>query len=201
MSIQWSDALKAIISAGVVDVVSDLSEANADAYASAYVAQHATLDDRVKKQISKDVQAWAGQSADSMVGTLQDQLTNMIQNGYDNQVHPFDLADDIDDLFEDRGELIARTETAKAVNTGRFAGSKDAGDTHKQWIHGSISPMARESHQELDDMGPIPIDQPYSTDLSDSIMYPGDPDADVGDLCNCGCVLVTSREDSEDNDE
>jgi hypothetical protein len=193
MPFEWADALKAVISAGVGPVVNDISKANAQAYEDAYKAKAGKFDDTVKAQIARNVEEWANVSNDSIVDTLQDEITNKLQEAYDSNMSTQDLSRELDNIFEGRGELIARTEVSKSIGTGKFKGMKASGAKTKQWFHADQGPTGRSSHQELDDEGPIPIDQPWETELG-PIMYPGDPNADVGDLCNCGCSASEGEE-------
>jgi hypothetical protein len=195
----WSDALKAVISAGVDGITEVVKAANAKAYEEAYKAAQGKYDERVAAQIEKNVDEWAEVSNDSMVETFNDELTNMIQTAQQNGTGTRELARQIDELFEGRGDLIARTEVQKAMMTGKFTADKDNGYTQKEWIHNEKGSTGRESHEELEEMGPIPIDEPFETDLG-PIMYPGDPNADVGDLCNCGCGLISSHAEEDENE-
>lgn len=82
-------------------------------------------------------------------------------------------------------QVIARTETNTAVQTGHFEGYKQAGVEIKIWVH-SAGAMGgvREDHQAIDGEE-RPMDKPFSIGL----MYPNDPSADASETINCLCTI------------
>lgn len=200
----WNDALRLVLAAKVADMTSELTKSNEEAAISAYMAttkRKGVSDDVIKANIKENVTKWAEVTKNSVVKTLQSEIENMLQEGFNNETSTQDLSRQLDELIDGRGEIIARTEVSKSVNGGKFMAYKDDGEKYKQWVHGFAGPMARESHEELDSQGPVPIDEPYETDLG-MIMYPGDPDADVGDLCNCHCsISVANAPEGAEDDE
>ena len=192
----WSDALRLVLASKVTDMTNELTKSNEEATIAAYTMaakRKGVSDDVIKATIKENVVKWAEVTKNSVVKTMQSEIENMLQEGFDNQTSTQELSRQLDDLVDGRGEIIARTEVSKAINTGKFMAYKDNGTRFKQWVHGFRGPLARDSHEELDDLGPIPMDEPYETDLG-PIMYPGDPDADVGDLCNCHCSISEANE-------
>lgn len=81
-----------------------------------------------------------------------------------------------------RGNLIARTETAKAANGARVEQMKADGITQHEWVT-SKDENVRESHQALDGKT-VPI----GVEFAPGLKQPGDPDADVGEVANCRCL-------------
>jgi hypothetical protein len=188
----WSDALKLVIQAGVSSTYDAIREANAAAAEEAYKANGAKFDEAVKGSIADNVGKWADVSRNKVIETLQDEITNTLQQAYDEKISTQELSKTLDDLLEGRGEIVARTEVLKSIGFGKNEAYKANGVKWKQWVHKNRGPHAREEHQELDDAGPIPFDEPWQTSYGE-VMFPGDPGADPGDLCNCGCTEVEAN--------
>ena len=195
----WSDALRAVIGVKVADMVSKLTESNEQAVTDAYAATaKKAMDETVKAQITENVKKWAEVTKDSVVKSLQDEIETMLQGAYDENMSTQELGRKMDDLIDGRGELIARTEVNKSIGTGKFMAYKANGTKYKQWIHSGGGKFSREWHEDFDAMGPVPIDEPYPSEYGD-IMFPGDPNADPGDLCNCRCSI--SEADGPDEED
>lgn len=85
----------------------------------------------------------------------------------------------------------ARTAMTSAQNAGRMDTlhwAKDEGiKVQKQWL-ATMDRRTRDSHRKLD--GDIKeVDEPFDGELS-KIMFPGDPEADPGEVYNCRCTLI-----------
>lgn len=85
----------------------------------------------------------------------------------------------------------ARTAMTGAENAGRMVTMRRAEDmginVKKQWL-ATLDRRTRDSHRHLD--GQIrKIDEPFESELGE-IMYPGDPEAEPGDVYNCRCTLT-----------
>lgn len=85
----------------------------------------------------------------------------------------------------------ARTAITGAENAGRMETMRRAEDmginVKKQWL-ATLDRRTRDSHRHLD--GQIrKIDEPFESELGE-IMYPGDPEAEPGDVYNCRCTLT-----------
>lgn len=201
---RWIDALKLVIDSGVSRTYETIKQANAEATESTFRGIAGDkFDNTVKESIRSNVEKWAEVSRNKVVETLQDELTNTLQKAYDERVSTQELSGILDDLFEGRGEIIARTEVLKSIGTGKYTAYKANGVKWKQWIHRKQGPTAREEHIGFDDDGPIPMEEVWQSEYG-PIRYPGDPEADPGDLCNCGCGLVEANapegyEDEEDD--
>jgi len=108
------------------------------------------------------------------------------------------LTDEEEQWFYDRKpfyrkENIARTETMRASNYGAHTLYKEWQIGYKEWLAVGDQ-RTRDTHldawkrySEGGDPGPIPIDQPFSVG-GISMMYPGDPSAPAGEVCNCRCT-------------
>lgn len=86
----------------------------------------------------------------------------------------------------------ARTAYTGAQNAGRVEGLKRARDelgihVKKRWMS-TLDDKTRDSHQDLDGKT-AEIDEPFES-LLGPIMFPGDPDADPGNVYNCRCTLT-----------
>ena len=97
-----------------------------------------------------------------------------------------------DEIGRSRAETIANTETAAAFNYARDKAMREAGVTHKKWLH-SQSPLIKEprpTHLEAD--GQIqPIDDPFDVG-GVQFMRPADDSLGAGpeDIINCHCVAI-----------
>jgi uncharacterized protein with gpF-like domain len=86
-----------------------------------------------------------------------------------------------------RSSLIARTETHGAANYGADAAAKETGLTlRKEWVS-AADERTRKSHAEAD--GQVVGMDEYFQVGGDSLMYPGDPSADVSQIANCRCSV------------
>ena len=98
-----------------------------------------------------------------------------------------------------RAELIARTETAKAANTGSVVGAISTGlRTNKIWIstldnRTRIIPRDKSDHYHMNGVQ-VPIDEKFEVPTLDNMGfewmdYPGDFHASAGNVCNCRCTI------------
>jgi len=98
-----------------------------------------------------------------------------------------------------RAELIARTETAKAANTGSVIGAISTGlRTNKIWIstldkRTRIIPRDKNDHYHMYGIQ-VPIDSKFEVPSLDNLGfeymdYPGDFHASAGNVCNCRCTI------------
>lgn len=85
----------------------------------------------------------------------------------------------------------ARTAMTAAQNAGRIDTMHRAENmgifVRKQWL-ATLDRRTRDSHRQLDGQEQD-IDKPFKSELGD-IMYPGDPEANPANVCNCRCTLV-----------
>ncbi len=97
-----------------------------------------------------------------------------------------------DEISKARSETIANTETAAAFNYSRDKAMREAGVTHKRWLH-SQSPLIKEprpTHLEADGQT-VPIDEPFDVG-GVQFMRPADDSLGAGpeDIINCHCVAI-----------
>lgn len=105
-----------------------------------------------------------------------------------------------DRLLKLRGDTIARTETAKAVEAARqeaFAQWKDKSGVSdefiiRRWDHAGGGKSSRDWHVEMDGMTVRGMDTPFVTPRGARMMYPCDTSLGAGaaEVCNCRCQAV-----------
>lgn len=103
------------------------------------------------------------------------------------------LREEFDWMSSSRAERIARTETLSVTEEAQLTVYQASGVHLKRWIT-TLDGRERESHF-LAHGQLVPIDEPF--EVGDSLlMYPGDPDAPPGEICNCRCATqpVVSEE-------
>lgn len=93
---------------------------------------------------------------------------------------------------------IVRTETNKAANTGAMVAATDTGiPMDKKWVStqdNRTRRIPRDQYDHLDMNGrTVGMNERFvvpSTKSIDAMLYPGDPDASVGNVVNCRCRVV-----------
>lgn len=102
-----------------------------------------------------------------------------------------------DQLLRLRGETIARTESMRAISSGRHGAIEqaiDRGEVHPDDIErvwsATMDARTRESHALMDKQA-VRHDQPFVTPDGISIMYPGDPNAPAAESIQCRCYEIT----------
>jgi len=86
-------------------------------------------------------------------------------------------------------ETIIKTQTTKTMNDSRLLGMKKANDKVdatilKDWVS-RRDEKVRQSHVEMDNHEPIPLDETFPNGL----MYPGDPAGSPSEIINCRCEI------------
>jgi HK97 family phage portal protein len=119
--------------------------------------------------------------SDSVIGTSADKLLNHIQAGIDAGEGITDIRNRVEELYKDvslsRAELIARTETTYANNTGLEDGYAQSGVVSgKEWVATNDS-RTRDEHVALD--GEVVN---LGETFSNGYEYPQEP--------NCRCVIA-----------
>jgi len=87
-----------------------------------------------------------------------------------------------------RLEVIARTESLRASNSGGHELMKEWGVPRKEWLATLDPPRARENHMAMNGEV-VPMDEPFDVG-GVKMMYPGDPDAPIDETANCRCTAL-----------
>ncbi len=121
-------------------------------------------------------------------------LKNMLENAYNEGWPLSKLEKEIrlqyqnwvsgTSMTEARASMIARTETAAAVNGGTLIGYKQGGVEKKEWL-ASLDSHTRDTHAALD--GNIII---LTERFANGLDYPGDPSGPAGEVINCRCTIL-----------
>jgi hypothetical protein len=100
--------------------------------------------------------------------------------------------------FLNRAELIAITQTHNSFNNGEWDKNEIAisnmTSDERAYVTKTWNTMnddrVREAHEELEGVT-VKYDEPFTNDYG-TIMYPGDPMADIENIVNCRCYLTVS---------
>lgn len=123
--------------------------------------------------------------------TTIDAIRAVIADGRDSGAAMDDIAAGIGTVFDtadsSRAATIARTESMGAANEGGYTLAGDAVDAGigvtKTWI-AFLDSRTRPSHA-MSEGETAAYDEPFGNGL----MYPGDPDGDPEEVCNCRCSV------------
>ncbi len=123
--------------------------------------------------------------------TTYESIKSIIQSAYDEGLSVDEVSTAIKQEYnfinKVRSKRIAKTEMNGIVNAGNWLGAKQGGATHKEWICAFL-PDSRLDHQRADS-DKVKIGEPFIVG-DDLMMYPGDPNASVGNVVNCYCSTV-----------
>jgi SPP1 gp7 family putative phage head morphogenesis protein len=127
--------------------------------------------------------SWAVE--DETLATLRGHLAQGIDAGEGMDKLRKRVSQTFGDMEDWRAERIARTETSRASGQGNREVFKEAGFTQKIWL---ANPDCCEICQEIEDKGPIDMDEPFFQDgYSDGMTEPRHP--------RCRCVTSGWSED------
>lgn len=130
--------------------------------------------------------------------TTRENVRGVIMGAYESGLSVQDAASAIRDyapaISESRSVLIARTEFVGLVNGGSVAATQvvqEATDStyYKQWMTAPGAEYPR--HEDYDglDGQTVPLDGVFDVG-GELLAYPGDPDGDPSEVCNCRCDLA-----------
>jgi len=102
-----------------------------------------------------------------------------------------------DRLLKHRSEVIARTESLRAVNQAdheAWVQATEEGVVKKEelireWVPANDF-VVRDSHEAMRGQEAI-LEEPFISGLGNQLMFPGDPAAPGEDTINCRCVITT----------
>lgn len=104
------------------------------------------------------------------------------------------LAKQVGEKNEKAAIRNARTAYTCAQNKGRLNAYRRAEnmgiDLMKTWV-AVMDGRTRHAHRLLDGQT-VPVNEPFDSEFHDDIMFPGDPEAEPGDIYNCRCTMTSS---------
>jgi len=140
---------------------------------------------------------------DKLRKKLQDAISEGISNGDNLNTIKNSILDICENVYDEmdavRAKMIARTESAGAMNAGGLMGARADGMTHKQWLS-QIDERTRGSDpdDEFDhincDGETVEIDEPFVM-TGQPMQYPLDPAGDAGNCVNCRCTCLWLTDD------
>jgi SPP1 gp7 family putative phage head morphogenesis protein len=119
--------------------------------------------------------------------TVKNQMKDALSEGVATGETIMQLTDRIRDIYNmasGRAIMIARTETAGAVNGGSFLYYGEVGVPSKQWLTAGDE-VVRESHQMLEGQT-VRLTERFANGLR----YPGDMDGEAAEVINCRCTIL-----------
>lgn len=152
--------------------------------------------DNLNQKVSSFLQV----RADKLIGinsTIRSRLTSKLQSTLEEQISQgASLTQQTEAMHEavrsffnftaDRARLVARTESAGAVNGGSMLYYENEGVGAKEWVT-SHDDLVRPSHVACERQGAIPMERSFSNGLE----YPGDQsNGEAGEVCNCRCSIL-----------
>ena len=139
------------------------------------------------------------QLASDITDTTKDQIRRYLMQGAANNLSYAEMIPMLRQagITDYRAELIARTETSRAANTGSMVGAMSTGlVTVKEWIAAKDNrtrriPRDSADHLHMDGIR-VPIDTKFEVKgktFVDYMLHPGDSTAHAANVCNCRCTL------------
>ena len=140
--------------------------------------------------------------ARQIVNTNEKQVKRLVRRGITNGLPNAEIARQIANattFSESRAQRIAQTETTKAINTATNEAYKEFQEAEnvqvmKEWIS-SRDDSVRQTHADLDDGDPIPVDSDFEIDGYSGAAPAsfGDPAMDINCRCTIAPVIVESQ--------
>jgi HK97 family phage portal protein len=114
---------------------------------------------------------------------IEEALTEGVQAG-ETIMQLADRIRDVYNMAAGRAIMIARTETAGAVNAGSFLYYEEVGIPKKQWLTAGDE-VVRESHRMLEGQTVLVTER-----FANGLRFPGDKDGEAEEVINCRCTIV-----------
>ena len=160
------------------------------------------VDDDLFEQINDRAVEWAKDNAAELVTgvseTTRDDIREAISDGLADGLDVGEIADglaEIGSFDDDRADLIAETEVARANSQGALDGYRQAGEAGvhvmKEWLIASENVC--DDCQDASDQGPIELDEVF--DSVDEDAPPGHPN------CRCALAPVVINDDEDEDDD
>jgi uncharacterized protein with gpF-like domain len=147
-------------------------------------------------RIMKWAKQYAAKKVTQITDTTETRISNAIQRGLDANAAPSEIADliqeEVGDMSDARAMMIARTESATAVNSAKQESMNDIADETgivfiKIWT-ATQDDRTRESHSDADGQERA-MDEPFDIGGTE-LMHPCDPYGPPEEVINCRCVEV-----------
>ena len=151
-----------------------------------FIGQKTLADDELNARLSNYL-AMSAQKITRINQTVKDQMKEALMEGIQAGETIMQLADRVRDIYNmaaGRALMIARTETAGAVNGGSFIYYEENGIPKKQWLTAGDE-FVRQSHQALEGQTVL-----MSQRFANGLMYPGDMSGEAGEVINCRCTVI-----------
>lgn len=142
--------------------------------------------------VMRAIRERAERLADLVGGTTGELITEAIDFGISEGLSMAEIARLVDQTAfgggnAARAELIARTETIGALNQGEYDTAGDSGAVAgKEWLTQGDD-RVRDTHFDCEAEGMIALDDRFE---ANDMLYPGDPEGDADEVCNCRCTLL-----------
>lgn len=132
---------------------------------------------------------YAAELVSQINDTTRSRLTKALAEVIANSGTYHDAAAAVRSAFDDRranADTIARTEMIGAYNASSLEAARQSGVvTGKDWMSAEDE-LVRDTHKACESQGVIGLEERFSNGL----LFPGDPDGDAGEVCNCRCSLT-----------
>jgi len=125
---------------------------------------------------------------DSIWNDIRSRVSQAVKTGASNETLRLEIKQ-IGDYSDYRADLVARTETVGAYNSGNWAGAQALGPygpVEKVWV-ASLDGRTRPTHQRLHDKS-MPTAQPFIVG-GYPMMFPLDPSGPPQEVIQCRCYL------------
>lgn len=161
--------------------------------------------DQVPERLYDELSDWALESANEVVDTMSDEITNVLQSGVEEGMSIDEISDVLqEDVFQNRlkrhrAERIARTETNAASNAGSHSAYEDSGAIGEEWLSMAGDSRTRESHEDANGQV-VGVDTPFLVGGSE-IDHPGDKSAPIEEWINCRCTIAPVMSDQIDESD
>jgi SPP1 gp7 family putative phage head morphogenesis protein len=151
--------------------------------------------ERMARLIKREYGTTLVNMSEDITGTTKDRIRTILRNAIDKPLTLSELAKEIQspEINTRRARTIARTETIRAANAASLANVNDKGYiVQKKWL-AVIDRRTRDDHKELDEKV---VEKEASWTFEDkdgvtqTLKYPGDPDAPPEQTINCRCSMV-----------
>ena len=147
-------------------------------------------------KIHQMVEDWADATTDGLIKGVKDNILQALVGGADLAASHDEIIAALKDVLgsEYRAEMASRTIVQGANNEATLQGWKSSGVVDgKRWLAGPPGPRRRPVHQEMGAKGDVyAMNEPFVLPDGASGQHPGDIALGLGEIINCGCVMVAA---------